>query len=71
MLPLRAARHSSCSSQASDVCPEVGFGQGSGDPGELQEGGLTWWQVSTRAVHTKMPEMLRASVVVRKSREVP
>lgn len=37
----------------------------------MQKGGLTWWQVSNRAVHTKTPEMPRANAVVRKSREAP
>lgn len=40
-------------------------------PREVQKGGPTWWQVSTRAVHTKTPETPRANAVVRKSREVP
>lgn len=34
-------------------------------------GGLTWWQVSTRAVHTKIPETPRASAEVRKSQGAP
>lgn len=49
--------------------------QGLADCGHVswrpEEGGLTWWQVSARAVHTKTPEMPRARGVVRNSWEVP
>lgn len=34
-------------------------------------GVLTWWPVSSRAVHTKMPETPRANALVRKSWGAP